>query len=429
MSDIQSFFQFQSYMDSLGLFHMDLSLSRMRKTLHTLGLTRPNFPVVHVAGTNGKGSVCTLLACIATAHGLKAGVYTSPHFVSMRERVLINGAMLSEKTWVNLARAVLAAQPEEPLTHFEVLTVLAAMAFTRAGVDVALFEAGLGGTHDATNALHTDLTVFTPISLDHTEILGHDIKHIAQDKAGAMRRGVPVISAVQKPEAWHVLCEKARILGTDLSRPVFSKPLPEPQYLKGPHQQENAALALAAWEKLTEKINIKSEEEKWSKGIQAARLPGRMQFVAGNPCFLLDGAHNPQGLKTLQQALIKKNITPCAVIFGCMQEKNYPEMFALVSGLTSGPLILPAMQDTPRAVRPYDLLCSIPKTIQKTQKIITAKNMAEALSKAAALSLNIKTPSNPVLVCGSLYLLSEFFKLHPTALQWPHEDTAPGDLQ
>ena len=175
-----SFDDVQDHLDALGLFHMDFGLDRVRNALDALGLLTPPFVTVQIVGTNGKGSTSTFLSCVARAHGLKVGLYTSPHFVTPRERIRINGTMLPADRWPVLADRVMEAAPN--LTYFEFLTALGLLAFAEAGVDLVVMEAGLGGHYDATTAMPVQAVCFTPIGMDHEKILGPTLTDIASDK-------------------------------------------------------------------------------------------------------------------------------------------------------------------------------------------------------------------------------------------------------
>ncbi|BBD08418.1 bifunctional folylpolyglutamate synthase/dihydrofolate synthase [Desulfovibrio ferrophilus] len=395
-----------AHLDGLGMFHMELGLSRVAKALSTLGLTRPPYKVAHVVGTNGKGSTSRYLAEIASAHDLRVGLYSSPHFVTPRERVLVNGCMLSESSWTGLANEVFHASGDDGLTYFEFITVLAVLAFARAGVDVAVMEAGLGGRYDAANALETDLTVFTPVGLDHTQILGDTLDAIARDKAGAMRPGVLAVTAKQHPEAKSALMDVAARLRTALLDGVTAQgavcPVLAPGML-GPHQIANARLAFAAWKLLTRSMHLSLDLEACIQGVSQARLPGRFQCISGEPELILDGAHNPQALDALAATLRTEGIEPQAVIFGCMQDKDLRSMAQQVQSLTQGPIFATGLPDMERA------MASGPLAVALGERAHGVRDMAEALEHVASLN-------GPVLICGSLYLLGEFFALHPEHL-------------
>lgn len=219
-----SFDDVQDHLDALGLFHMDFGLDRMRNALDALGLLTPPFVTVQIVGTNGKGSTSTFLSCVARAHGLKVGLYTSPHFVTPRERIRINGTMLPADRWPVLADRVMEAAPN--LTYFEFLTALGLLAFAEAGVDLVVMEAGLGGHYDATTAMPVQAVCFTPIGMDHEKILGSTLTDIASDKSQAMRPGVPAFTAPQEAEALDCLLRTAQEKGAEL-RETASLPFPQ----------------------------------------------------------------------------------------------------------------------------------------------------------------------------------------------------------
>ncbi len=267
----QTFDEVRTYLDQLGLFHMDLGLDRVRSALEALDARRLPCPVIQVVGTNGKGSTSTFLHSLALAHGFHAGLFLSPHFVSPTERIRMNARLLPESAWPELANRVRAARAD--LTYFELLTVMAAVAFRDTEPDVLIFEAGMGGRHDATSALDADVVCFTPMALDHQDILGRDIAAIARDKADALRPGVwAAVSAPQEAEAALILRRKALSLDIPLlempgegASESRGKPDDEPAPhaelpdrlmrqirevrlgLAGSHQWVNARVALAAW--------------------------------------------------------------------------------------------------------------------------------------------------------------------------------------
>ena len=241
---------FQQHLDARGMFRINPGLERISGVLARLGLTRPPFVVVQVAGTNGKGSTSAMLEALARAHGLSTGLYTSPHLVSVCERIRLNGVMASEADLLRNLEPIMAVGGSE-LTYFELLTALAVLVFAEAHVDLAVLETGLGGTWDAVTAVAADATLFTPIDLDHAHILGPTLAHIAKDKAGAMHPGVPALCAPQQPEAMRELEQAAQAKGVAL-RVTADEPwpqgfTPDDLGLLGPHQHDNARLALAAW--------------------------------------------------------------------------------------------------------------------------------------------------------------------------------------
>jgi dihydrofolate synthase/folylpolyglutamate synthase len=411
-----SFQSLEDYLDSLGMFHMDLGLGRVQAALDALGLTRPPFVSAQVVGTNGKGSTSTFLAQILSESGLRTGLYTSPHFITPRERILVDGEQLPDQLWLDAAEAVLRVSqdisPLRRLTYFELITVMGAWMFRQAGCTAAVFEAGLGGAHDATSALAHDLTVVTPIGMDHAALLGPALTDIARDKALAMRPGVPAVSADQASEVVQVLRRVAAQRGTSL---VFAREIaaahgeswPRQTGMPGPHQLGNLRLALAAHHLLAQARGLPVDAGALERAAREAFIPGRLQVIApstGWPAFVLDGAHNVPGLECLGAALAQLGIQPEAMIFACLGDKDVEAMLPLALRLTDGPVYVPGLNAPGRALAPQELAARL------GDRAVPVKDMAEALRK-------VKGVVGTVLVCGSLYLLAEAYKLRPLWLR------------
>ncbi|MCH5276505.1 MAG: bifunctional folylpolyglutamate synthase/dihydrofolate synthase [Desulfovibrionaceae bacterium] len=412
-----------AYLDGLGLFHMDMGLGRMEGALRALKVSRLPCPVVQVVGTNGKGSTASFLQSLSMAHGFRAGLFTSPHFLSPAERIRMNRRNLPEAAWPGLAQRAVAA--EAGLTYFELLTVMAVLAFQDAEPDLLIFEAGLGGRHDATTALPADLVCFTPIDLDHQAVLGPDIATIAADKADAMRPGIfAAVSAPQPDEALAALRQRALGLGLPLYSADSGADLPPLALLPddaelglaGPHQRVNAQTALLAWSLLCRRQGWRTDEKSIRRGLADAFIPGRLHKVparGGYPPFLLDGAHNPHGMNALARALPTlpaPDKTPCAVIFSCLADKRPEDMARLVRGLAPGrPLLIPTIGHNERAMPGEELASLIGPDARPVANLKTAVELLRPL----------ETENAPILVCGSLYLLTEFFNLFPDTLSGP----------
>lgn len=397
-------------MDRLGLFHMDLTLDRMER--FWAGRGKPDVPLVHIVGTNGKGSTATFLCSIARAHGLKVGLFTSPHFVSPRERIQINRSPLSEAVWAELGKTILESPGGADLTYFEFQTCLAMLAFEQAGVDLAIMEAGLGGKFDATNVFAPGLTLFTPIGLDHEKVLGPTLADIARDKAGAIRTGGVVVTTVQETEAMVELQQRAEAVearfmyGVDMADPVRDIPLG----LSGIHQYVNAHLALAGWRWFAANAGLRSDPLSEVFGLESAFIPGRMQRVTlDGQELILDGAHNSHALEALRMALRDREIRPGAVIFACLADKDAGPMAPLINGLTDGPVIIPTMESE-RACDPARLAGLV------GESAVVAPSLQDALDQCRDIQ-------GPVLICGSLYLLAEFFSVYPEFLTPQRKDT------
>lgn len=428
------------------MFRINPGLERIAGLLKRLGLTRPPFVAVQVVGTNGKGSTSTMLAALAQAHGLKVGLYTSPHLVSVRERIRVNGVMASETMLLRGLEPIMAAGGAES-TYFELLTALAIQVFVDEGVDLAVLESGLGGTWDAVTAVDADLTLVTPIDLDHAHILGPTVADIARDKAGAVRPGVPVLSGPQRPEAASALAkasrEKGSPLGMTTDEPWPVGFLPTDLGLAGPHQADNARLALAAWRALGAREDLRRKLD-WifpdaaaeGKALRAARIPGRLQRTApcspakmeegafvpcalGRPALILDGAHNPHGMAALGRALALEGVAPAATVFACMADKDVDDLIAHVRvAAVGGPIIVPRLADNERAMPAEELAARIGLNAEAAPSVREALRLvAEVAAERLPESFVEPETRHPVLVCGSLYLLGEVFALWPDLLE------------
>lgn len=417
------------HLQGLGLFHMDLTLARVQEALRALRLTRLPFPVAQVAGTNGKGSTAAFLAALAQAHGLRVGLYTSPHFVRPEERIRINGLPLPAEQWPEAGNALMRAAPH--LTYFEFLTVLALWAFVRAGVEVAVLEAGLGGRMDATTACPADVLLMTPIALDHEAVLGHGLAAIAADKAAAMRPGELVFSAAQSPEAWQELSREAQAKGCRLHSATETPP-DTPLGLAGPHQRVNAGLALAAWPTLAGLCGTAPTPQATARGLRRAFVPGRLQHCparAGSvwPAIWpdadvwLDGAHNPHGMRALRAALAELGVRPAAVVFSCLADKAVGELLPLVADIAGqAPVLAVSVRGNARAASAAELAAGL-RALGRNARVPEAPDTEAGTLPAALATLAAAPPPGAVLVCGSLYLLGEVFALYPHYL-------APGEM-
>lgn len=394
-----------AWLKARGMFHMDLGLRRMRTMLAALNLASPPFRIIQVLGTNGKGSTSAFLASLAREHGFRTGLYTSPHFVTPAERIAIGGRIVPERLWLDAANEIMAADPNAGLTYFEFLTILAMLAFRAAHVDMAMVEAGLGGANDATTALPADALCFTPIAMDHAAILGPAIGDIARDKAAAIRGPQPVFSAPQFPGPANILREAC---GRHAAPLIFADPLAtdEPLSLKGSHQCANAALALAAWRGMAPVFGCKADPEKINMALSRTFLPGRLQKIpacADLPPVILDGAHNPHGMAALTA---QKNLVPGSIVFSCLKDKDWPVALGmLIRAFPDKPFFIFQLANE-RAANACDIAAFCGRRGIDAH-IRQDPNLDEAIRRAAP---------GPVLLTGSLYLLAEFFRLHPQYL-------------
>lgn len=394
-----SFSDISSYLDGLGLFHMDLTLNRVERFAEVFG--SPDFVVVHVAGTNGKGSTAAFVERLAREHGVRTGLYTSPHFLDIRERLLLNGAWLPESAWVDAANEVDALAGDVGLTYFEFLTCLAMSAFRRAGVQLAVMEAGLGGRYDAVRVFGADVAVLTPVGLDHIQVLGPTLEYIARDKAHIIRENGIAFSSPQEERVVAVLRERAKAVKADLQ---FVERTSADVGMRGPHQAENAGLALAVWDMLAERMNIVPDAEACARALELTFVPGRFQVVEQyGVAWILDGAHNEPALEVLERTLRAERLEPAALVVSCMRDKDLNSMAPLLRGLTSGSVFCPELPQYERMLPGAELAALL-------------GNGAECVSSPQAAFERASQVGSPVLVCGSLYLLAEFYKLYPRHL-------------
>ncbi|MCL1985914.1 MAG: bifunctional folylpolyglutamate synthase/dihydrofolate synthase [Betaproteobacteria bacterium] len=409
--NITSYQDILAHLNTLGMFHMDLRLERMEQGLHALDLLSPPYAVAQIVGTNGKGSTSTFLASLGKAHGIKTGLFTSPHMLSPRERIRINGGTLSEERWVELARRVFSMVPE--LTYFECICLMAVLAFAEEGVQLAVMEAGLGGRFDATSAVLANLTCFTPIGYDHTDVLGNSLLSITEDKAAAMRKNTPAVTTRQSPDVLACLLNVSRRIESPLLRAeeICAIPRDWKLGLQGAYQYGNATLALAAWMELAHQFNWPVREAEVREGLGSAFIAGRLQSIPAShplPDLLLDGAHNTHAFVALREALLELDILPRAVIFSCLSNKDLEGMAPLVLDLAkNAPLLIPPIATHKRAA-PHRQIAA---------KFGAMANAAPSLEAALEVTDQWETSQqSPVLICGSLYLLAEFFALHPEYL-------------
>ncbi|MEM7790729.1 MAG: Mur ligase family protein, partial [Verrucomicrobiota bacterium] len=305
----QSFASTQRYLFALKNRGSKYGIDRMRRFAQALGHPQRKFPSIHVAGTNGKGSVCAMLEALYRENGYRTGLYTSPHLVHLGERVQINREMLIDQAIIDMiqhlkpiAEAISAGDSDEHPSFFEFMTAAAFLRFAESKVDIALIETGLGGRLDATNVLDPELSIITSISLDHTELLGDAIDKIAREKGGIIKPGKPVLIGKLASEAEKAIRQIADERGSEVFsiKERFAKPeeLPETN-LAGSFQRWNAGVALYASEILSKRFPITTHD-----GLQNVDWAGRWQRVEiKDRTLILDATHNPEGAEMLEENL------------------------------------------------------------------------------------------------------------------------------
>lgn len=407
-------------MYGLRRFGIILGLSTIQGILAKLGNPQETFRSIHVAGTNGKGSVASALATIFQLAGYKVGLYTSPHLVHFNERIRVNGETISNDRVVATHEAVQSVhQGDREPTFFEFSTAMAFYEFGHQSVDWAIIETGMGGRLDATNVITPDLSIITNISLEHQAYLGRTIAQIAGEKAGIIKPGVPVVTGITQQSAEAVVLEQAdrkqapvyrlgkefrihRNSGTETFTyyGVEGSVYPEMRTgLPGRHQLANAAQTVAACELLDLKKTARLPLAVIRKGLLENRWPGRMEILSKAPTVLLDGAHNKAAVRLLAQFLSKqfagRHIT---LVTGILDDKAYPEMLACLL-----PLCARAILTQPKIDR------SLPaETLRKVAETIIP-NVTVIPDAPSALQYAVRTsaPDDVVCVAGSLYLVGE----------------------
>jgi dihydrofolate synthase/folylpolyglutamate synthase len=371
-----------------------LGLSRMHEACAQLGHPEAAFPAVHVAGTNGKGSVCAMVSAMAGAAGRLVGLYTSPHLCRFEERIQVDGRSAEGRVLFPILEQVLDTFPE--LTFFEATTLTAFIVFAKLDVEIAVVEVGLGGRLDATNVLPSPVaTAITRIAFDHTDRLGHDLASIAREKAGIAKPGVPLFVGRLEPEARREIERVAREVGAHVvvagNDPGVLRLLEgHPPALGGAHQLDNAAVAIA----VARATGL--DEVAIVRGLGEVRWPGRLESVTTSEGpLLLDAAHNPDGALALRAALSERRMPreQVALVFGAMADKDYAGMLASL-----GPLCGTRVYVAPEGRKAAD-----PAELARLWEGTPAATVPEALARAR----QAVGASGLVVVAGSIFLVGE----------------------
>jgi dihydrofolate synthase/folylpolyglutamate synthase len=399
-------------------------LERINSLLEQLGNPHQGLRVIHVAGTNGKGSVCKYISSILQKAGYRVGLYLSPHVERFSERIVINNQEISPEDFACLVSQVgpvveaMKKQGNSP-TFFEIVTALAFLHFKNCSVDYAVVEVGLGGRFDATNVIHPLVSVITNISLEHTDILGNEVGLIASEKAGIIKDDVPVVSgAVQDARVViEQVASQRNAPVTWIDHTMWTRKSSERGYQKfivqgslkeytvktsmlGRHQGENIALAIAAVEQL-QMGGVYLTDSDIQEGIQAATHPGRMEIVSADPLILLDGAHNPAGMsmlvKTVQEDFSNHR---CVVVLGVLKDKDLKTIVSTIIPISD--VIIVTKSRNPRAADPVVLhemitFLDVNKTVFVEDSVPRAMDHAKRIAKKMDL----------ICVTGSLFTVGE----------------------
>ena len=408
-----------------------------RRAVELLGDPQQMFGVVHLTGSNGKTSTARIIDSLMRAHGLRTGLMTSPHLERVNERIVIDGEPVSDEALVanyrdidpvlTMVDAELLAGGEAPLSFFETLTVLTFACFADAPVDVAVLEVGMGGEWDATNVAHADVAVFTPIALEHTDILGETVVEIAKTKSGIIKPASRVVTALQAPEVFDVLQSAAdhnestmTVVGRDVEllastpgvggqvidfrlRHAEYRSIPLPLF--GLHQADNAVLAAAAVEQF-----IGGGEQEISRDVVEEALghsssPGRLQVVAHRPTVIIDAAHNPHGAESLARALMQSfQFETLVVVLGVLRDKDARGVVEALDPLAD--MFVVTQSESDRAVPAEDLAETVLQ-VAGPDRTSWRENLAEAIDLAQQQA----GPEGGVVVTGSVTVIAE-------ALEW-----------
>ncbi len=385
------------YLDGLESLGIALGLDRVKGFLHAIGNPEATFKIVHVAGTNGKGSTAAILASILRAAGFKTGLYTSPHLVRLSERIQVNGEQISDRELARLVSELKPVKEESTLklTHFEFVTALAFQHFANSGVEIAVVEVGLGGRLDATNVVTPVVSVITNIEREHEEFLGKTVEKIVREKAGVIKWSVPVVTAEWKDPAIRVIRETCKEKGAPLS--IVNKPFKGKIHLLGSFQRWNAATALAAVEELRRQ-GFEISEKAVSRGLSSVEWPGRFEIVQKSPTVLLDCCHNPSGAfvfaKSFQKFFPKRR---AVLVVGVSSDKN---ISAIAANLAPIALKVIATEASYRALPASEIQREF-EGLEKESEVVLGVREAvrKGISEAGKRGI--------VLVCGSCFVVGE----------------------
>jgi len=417
------------YLEKIQNLGIKFGLDNVRTLLASFDNPHKKYASLLVAGTNGKGSVCAMLTEILTLHDFRAGLFTSPHLVSVEERIRIGRELISSRSFCRIL-TILKEKIEEliaqkkllsPPTYFEILTCLALVYFEKQKVDMAVLEVGMGGRFDATNVVKPVLSVITTISKEHQEFLGASLSQIAFEKAGIIKPDVPVICGVEVREAYETIKKRSEELGAPFSGVfdrkdsfrvqktkkecsfVYQTKNSEYRFspsLAGEHQGKNAATAIAAAEQLSE--NWKGlEKNRVIEGIEKTRWEGRLEVISRNPLVVLDGAHNEEGAQALRKYIKDFLPSPLVLVFAIMRDKEVANV---------ADILFPLAEKVILTRFPYFRASSPEEIREKTSKFQDRIILEPEVNRAIDLALRTVGPKGCILVAGSLYLVGEIKK-------------------
>jgi len=405
------------------------TLDGMKEAMQKLGNPQNDLKAIHVAGTNGKGSVCAIASAILQAADLKVGMYTSPHLMDIRERIMVSNRKIGENALAEItvrARDILGggeASIATRLTFFEFVTAIGMMHFAEKDVDAAVIEVGFGGRLDATNVLPSSVATITQIGPDHTEYLGNTIDAIAAEKAGIIKENCRAVSSAGDPSAMGVIRGRAsdlrctlvenekdffaRNVRASLSGTSFdyrgARDLPDMRTnLLGRHQAENAATAIAACDELAHQEGFEITDRQIEEGLQNVHWPGRLDVVSREPLTILDCGHNPSAISRVVDSLSNIGVNPDTVIYASSKDKDYRASSSIL--FPKAKRLILTRYGAPRSMEP-EILAQLPSAQGKP--VFLSSDIAEALD----ISKDITPNGEVVLIVGSVFLAGD-------ALSW-----------
>ena len=403
-------FEVEKWLHSRIGLNFRSGLGRMQRAVDLLGNPEQTYPIIHVTGTNGKGSTIAFMRELFVSHGKKVGTFTSPHIVSIHDRICINGQPISDADFIRLANQVKEMEQRllethDQLSFFELLTVIALLYFKEQGVDLVLLEVGIGGLLDTTNVVTGEIAVITSIGLDHQETLGNSLEEIAEQKAGIFKLGRAAVIANLAPEAQLVCQKTAEVLDVTLYQADrdfsfksghFSSSLADLTRLKlgleGAYQEENAALALQAFLLFMTKRGEKVNEEAIRRALETTSWAGRLEAVTEH--IYLDGAHNLPALERLVEFIqekIQQGYQP-QILFGALKRKDYSGMLTYLTA---------HLPDTALYVTSFDYQGSLEEQdLSGYHRVASYRDFIDDFEKSAG-------EKDLLFVTGSLYFISE----------------------
>lgn len=394
-----------------------LDLSDLKDVLARLGNPQDGFTSVLIGGTNGKGSIASMMASVLQHEGYRVGLYTSPHLEDLRERIKVNGKDISQDDFTSCFECICHADRDGNLSYFEFLTACAFVHFVREKVDIAIVEVGMGGRLDATNVLRATVSVISNVFPEHSEFLGRTIAQIAREKGGIIKKGGVCVTAANQKKVVEIFGWMCREKGSSFFRVGFDfkyRNFSDGSFdyrglnwnfhhlhcsLKGDHQIRNAVTALGALETLSELRGFTLSEKGIRDGLARTVWPGRLESLQADLPFILDGAHNPSGVRVLCRHLRKTYpLARLIVVFGVLSDKDYQAMLRVLRTVTD--CLVLTRPETERARDPEEMLLMARLLFPRVQ-------LTRSPEEALDVVRSIARPGDTIVITGSLYLVGK----------------------